>query len=78
MQEKGTTMRQGKDAPGWPPKPWTIQLVGVSGNGPRGGGAAWWQAINLETRETKPARPSYDAAMKDIPGQGPHAEPWGV
>lgn len=70
-------MKQGTSAPGWPPKPWTIECSEKAPRGPV------YQAINLETGERGPLRETYGAAFKDIPkgaflAESMYAEPWGV
>jgi hypothetical protein len=65
-------MKQGTNAKGFPSKPWTVASTEATGRGP------CHQAINLITGERKPLRATYSEAAKDVPGQGPHAEPWGV
>jgi hypothetical protein len=62
-------MKQGTNAKGFPPKPWTIASTEATGRGP------CHQAQNLITGERKPLRLTYEEAVNDIPK---YAEPWGV
>ncbi len=70
-------MKQGTNAKGFPPKPWTIVQREVQWS-PKGGRITHYVVRNLITNEEKPPRLSYSSAWKDIPKEGPYAEPWGV
>jgi len=73
-------MKQGTNAKGWPPKPWTIIAMPYLGKG--GGIAHYHYAFNMLTRATGPYRTTHEAAMRDIEEdytfQKKMAEPWGV
>ena len=57
----------------WEHEPWTVVTLGMA-NHPQDG----YYAFNTRTGERKPVRKTWKEAYTDIPGQGPHAEPWGV
>lgn len=64
------------------PNGWTIMrqegtAVFRKNHSDESGKRTWWYAFNTLNGDRKPARESYDLALKDVP-QSPYSEPWGV